>query len=178
MLITNIKDELPFASTVFLLYKGGLCNFSLWKASHRFPKPWLSFFPKGFMHLSSWLTDLRVINYSGTFQFGLEETPTHQTHRGGLPICRSNWNMRAINLFFPPRLWKEKAHIPIKVWHHQSTRISFKPSDYPCVVDYSVLIRKLAPASFLWLQNLCLGFGLNEYCKKSVVPNLFVPCNH
>ncbi|KAG7240536.1 hypothetical protein INR49_026820, partial [Caranx melampygus] len=25
---------------------------------------------------------LRVINYPGTFQFGLEETPTHQTHRG------------------------------------------------------------------------------------------------
>lgn len=136
---------------VFLLHKGGFVTLHCEMLHIDFLNH-VSFFPEGIIHLSSWLIDLRVINYTGTFQFGLEETPTHQTHRGGLPICRSDWNMWAIT-FFPPRLWKKKAHIPIKVWHHQSACICFIPSDYPRVADCSFLIRKKAPASSSFISK-------------------------
>lgn len=63
---------------------------------------------------SSWLMDLRVINCSGTFQFGLEETPSHQTHKGGLPICGSNWNMRAMIIFPSPSAVERKGSHPNK----------------------------------------------------------------
>lgn len=57
-----------------------------------------------------------------------------------LPICRSNWNTWTINFFSsPPRLWKEKAHILIKAWHHRSACICFIPGDYRRVAGCSLV---------------------------------------
>lgn len=118
--------------------------------------------------LSSWLTDLRVINDSGTFQFGLEKTPTHQTHRVVYPSgIWGPW-------IPPPPLAVERKNshtILIKGWHHQSTCICFIPSDYPSVGDYNFLKKigsSFSPLSFIFSAFVSLDMLqiTTEKCSK------------
>lgn len=143
-LLTNMWNESPSASMVFLPHKGGFVAFFYCEMLHIdfLHVDFLSFFLSWGTFTSFLLTHRpqsdKLLWYIPVGAGGDPHPP--DTLGLVLPICRSNWNTWTINFFSsPPRLWKEKAHILIKAWHHRSACICFIPGDYRRVAGCSLV---------------------------------------
>lgn len=116
---TNMWNESPSASMVFLPHKGGFVAFFYCEMLHIdfLHVDFLSFFLSWGTFTSFLLTHRpqsdKLLWYIPVGAGGDPHPP--DTLGLVLPICRSNWNTWTINLFSsPPRLWKEKGSHPNK----------------------------------------------------------------
>lgn len=118
-LLTNMWNESPSASMVFLPHKGGFVAFFYCEMLHIdfLHVDFLSFFLSWGTFTSFLLTHRpqsdKLLWYIPVGAGGDPHPP--DTLGLVLPICRSNWNTWTINFFSsPPRLWKEKGSHPNK----------------------------------------------------------------
>lgn len=118
-LLTNMWNESPSASMVFLPHRGGFVAFFYCEMLHIdfLHVDFLSFFLSWGTFTSFLLTHRpqsdKLLWYIPVGAGGDPHPP--DTLGLVLPICRSNWNTWTINFFSsPPRLWKEKGSHPNK----------------------------------------------------------------